>query len=120
VEHGADRIGHGVTATRDKSLMAELARNGVTLEVCPTSYPPFGVEADLHTLRGNGVAVALGADDPVLFGCGLADQYRIARDTMGLDDAALAELARASIRACAAPDKTARLSQVDAWLAAAG
>jgi len=64
--------------------------------------------------------VALGADDPLLFGSGLADQYRIARDTMGLDDVALAELARASIRACVAPDKTARLSQVDAWLAAAG
>jgi adenosine deaminase len=84
--------------------------------VCPTSYPPFGVEADLHTLRCNGVAVALAADDPLLFGSGLADQYRIARDTMGLDDMALAELARASIRACAAPDRTARLSQVETWL----
>jgi adenosine deaminase len=87
--------------------------------VCPTSYPPFGVEADLRTLREHGVEVALGADDPLLFGSGLADQYRIARDTMGLDDVALAEFARASIRACGAPDKTARLSQVDAWLAAA-
>jgi len=120
IDHGAHRIGHGVTATQDNRLMAELARNRVTLEVCPTSYPPFGVEMDLRTLRENGVEVALGADDPLLFGSGLADQYRIARDTMGLDDVALAELARASIRACAAPDKTARLSQVDAWLAAAG
>ena len=116
VEHGADRIGHGVTAAGDPALMAELARRQITLEVCPTSYPPFGVVADLRTLRDHAVPVALAADDPLLFGSGLADQYRIARDTLGLTDADLAELARASIRACAAPDRATRLSQVDAWL----
>jgi adenosine deaminase len=116
VEHGADRIGHGVTAAGDPRLMAELARRQITLEVCPTSYPPFGVVADLPTLRDHAVPVALGADDPLLFGSSLADQYRIARDTLGLTDADLAELARASIRACAAPDQATRLSQVDAWL----
>jgi adenosine deaminase len=116
MNRGADRIGHGVTAAGDPRLMAELVQNRITLEVCPTSYPPFGVDADLRTLREHGIEVALGADDPLLFGSGLADQYRIARETLGLDDVALAELARASIRACAAPDKTAKLSQVDDWL----
>src|SRR5262249_21660452 len=53
---------------------------------------------------------------PLLFGSGLADQYRIARDILGFSDEELADLARASITACAAPDRADRLSQVDAWL----
>ena len=39
-------------------------------------------------------AVALGADDPLLFGSRLVDQYEIARDVHGFTDAELAELAR--------------------------
>jgi adenosine deaminase len=121
VRHGADRIGHGVTAATDPRLMAELADRSVALEVCPTSYPPLRVAHDLaavplRTLVANGVPVALGADDPLLFGSGLADQYRIAREILGFSDEELADLARASITACAAPDRTDRLSHVDAWL----
>jgi adenosine deaminase len=121
VNHGADRIGHGVTAATDPALLAELAERGVTLEVCPTSYPPLRVAESLaavplRTLVAGGVPVALGADDPLLFGSGLADQFRIAREILGFSDEELADLARASIRACAAPDRAYRLSQIDAWL----
>ena len=66
-----------------------------------------------------GVRVALSADDPLLFLSRLTDQYRVARDVHGLDDAGLAELAKASIAASLASeaDKRSWTADVDAWLA---
>jgi adenosine deaminase len=68
-----------------------------------------------------GVAVALGADDPLLFGSRLVDQYAMARDVLGFDDAGLAELARGSVRAARMPAalRTSTLNAIDDWLAAA-
>ena len=37
VELGATRIGHGVRASHDLRLVSELARDGITLECCPSS-----------------------------------------------------------------------------------
>ena len=53
-----------------------------------------------------GVPVALGADDPLLFGPRLVKQYEIARDVHGFSPAELAELARMSVRGSAAPPET--------------
>jgi adenosine deaminase len=73
----------------------------------------------LRTLVEHGVPVALGADDPLLFGSRLAAQYDAARD-LGFCDEELAELARGSLRASRAPAQVrdAALAAVDAWLAA--
>ncbi len=104
---------------------AWLAERGTTLEVCPSSNVALGVAADpaavpVRTLYEAGVPVALGADDPLLFGPRLVAQYEIARDTHGMSDAQLAELARMSVRGSAAPDQLRRdtLAGIDAWLAA--
>ena len=120
----AHRIGHGVAAATDPALTEQLAAQGITLEVCPASNVALGVapspgHVPLGTLLDAGVPIALGADDPLLFGSRLVDQYQLARDHHGLDDAALAELARMSVRASTAPPATAArmLSQIDAWLA---
>jgi adenosine deaminase len=73
----------------------------------------------LGTLLGDGVPVALGADDPLLFGSRLGAQYEIARRAHGLPDDQLAELARMSVRGSAAPPQTTRrlLRGIDTWLA---
>jgi adenosine deaminase len=122
----ADRIGHGVAAAQDGLLTQRIAGGGITLEVCPSSNVAMGVAATpadvpLPILLDAGVQVALGADDPLLFGSRLVAQYRLARDVHGLSDADLAELARMSVRACAAPaDVQARLlAGADRWLSAA-
>ena len=62
--------------------------------------------------------VALGADDPLLFGPRLAAQYEIARHSHGFTDPELAELARTSVLASAAPSgtKTRLLAGIDTWL----
>ncbi|MGN6301706.1 MAG: adenosine deaminase [Angustibacter sp.] len=119
-----DRIGHGVRSTEDPALLDEVVDRGITLEVCPGSNVALGVYEQAHSvplrhLLAAGAQVALGADDPLLFGSRLADQYRTAREVHGLDDAELAQLARASIRGSRAPSdvRAALLADVDAWLA---
>nr|WP_189179034.1 adenosine deaminase [Microbispora rosea] len=121
---GADRVGHGVRAAESPRLMERLADRQITCEVCPLSNVGLGVaerpeDVPLRRLFDAGVPIALGADDPLLFGARLLPQYELARDVYGFGDAEIAELARQSIRSSAAPDtvKKELLSEVDAWLA---
>ncbi len=122
----ADRIGHGVRAASDHELVKRLAAGGVTLEVCPSSNVALGIagrtrDVPLRQLFEAGVPVALGADDPLLFGARLVAQYGIARRQHGFSDAELARLARMSVLGSAAPDpvRAGVLAGIDAWLAAA-
>jgi adenosine deaminase len=73
----------------------------------------------VRALRAAGVPVALGADDPLVFRSGLLEQYEAVRDSAGLSDDDLADLARCAIRGSAAPDDVkARLGAgVTAWCA---
>mgnify|MGYP001294811139 CR=1 FL=1 len=119
-----DRLGHGVRSVEDPRVLDEVAEAGVALEVCPGSNVALGVyataaEVPLPALLARGIPVALGADDPLLFGSRLVAQYATAREAHGLDDLALAELARMSLRASRAPAslRDAALADVDAWLA---
>jgi len=121
----AGRVGHGVRAAEDPGLMAKLAEKQVTCEVCPASNVALGVyekpeDVPLRTLFDAGVPMALGADDPLLFGSRLAAQYELARDAHAFTDQELAELARQSVRGSAAPAdmKERLLSGVEDWLAA--
>ncbi|MEO3744607.1 adenosine deaminase [Plantactinospora sp. B5E13] len=120
---GAHRVGHGLTAAVDPATLDLLAARAVALEVCPSSYPPFGVTADLaatplRALLTAGVPVALGTDDPLLFGTGLLDQYLLARDVLGCTDTELAALATGSVDASAAPPavKATMRAGVAGWL----
>jgi adenosine deaminase len=121
---GASRIGHGTSAAADPSVVELLASRGVALEICPTSYPPFGVHSlstiPVRSFLSAGVPVALSTDDPLLFGVGLTGQYEICRRELGLTDAELAAVAAGGIRASAAPAglKSRLLGEVEAWLEA--
>ena len=123
-ELGADRIGHGVRAADDPRLAERIARDGVTLEVCPASNVSLGVaeraaDVPVRRLLDSGVRLALGADDPLLFGSRLLRQYELARDVYGFGDPEIAELARMSVHGSAAPEDTRKrlLADIDAWLA---
>ena len=119
----ADRIGHGIRAAEDPALVKRLAADGITCEVCPSSNVALGVAAapaqvPLRRLFEAGVPVALGADDPLLFGPRLTAQYEIARHAHGFTDAELADLARASVLGSAAPEalRAELLTGIEAWL----
>ncbi|UFU02455.1 adenosine deaminase [Ruania suaedae] len=122
-----DRLGHGVRAAEDPALLERIVAEGIALEICPASNVSLGVFADaeqvpLRRLLAAGADVALGADDPLLFGSRLLEQYRTARQVHGLDDREIAELARGSIRASRASPTSRRqmLADVDSWLAGSG
>lgn len=105
---GAERIGHGIAAVRDEHLLGRLAGDGITLEVCLSSNVATGVVSDLAEhpllrLLEAGVPVVLGSDDPPMFNTSLPEEYRRARDELGVGDAVLRGLARASIEASFAP-----------------
>ncbi|MEU4727998.1 MULTISPECIES: adenosine deaminase [unclassified Streptomyces] len=119
----ASRIGHGVRAAEDPRLLKRLADRQITCEVCPASNVALGVyerpeDVPLRTLFEAGVPMALGADDPLLFGSRLAAQYEIARRHHAFTDAELAELARQSVRGSAAPEdvQAKLLAGIDHWL----
>ena len=108
---------------RDPGSLDRLAAAGITLEVCPSSNVALGVAATpadvpLRALIAAGIPVALGADDPLLFGPRLTAQYEIARQAHGLTDDQLAELARMSVHGSAAPGqhRARLLAGIDAWL----
>src|SRR5215469_15018013 len=118
-----DRIGHGVRAAEDPELVKRLAAAGVTLEICPSSNVALGVMPDaaavpVRALFESGVPVALGADDPLLFGRRLVTQYQIARDVHAFTPRELADLARMSVLGSVAPTsvRARLLAGIDAWL----
>lgn len=124
---GADRLGHGVRAAESPRLLERLAERQITCEVCPLSNVGLGVaerpeDVPLRRLFDAGVPIALGADDPLLFGDRLLPQYQLARDVYGFTDPEIAEMARQSIRSSAAPETVKKevIAEIDAWLTLPG
>lgn len=120
---GADRVQHGVRAVEDQVLVDRLGREGVCLDVCPTSNVALGVVPNLgaHPLRSllhAGVPCSINADDPLLFDTTILGEYELARHELGLSDEQLAACARTSVRAANMPDasRAAALDAVVAWV----
>ena len=121
---GANRIQHGVRSFEVPGLVERLADEGVCLDVCPTSNIMLSVfpslaEHPLPRLLDAGVRCSLNADDPLLFGPGILDEYELARRDLGLSDEQIATMARSSFECSGAPAavKAAGLAGIDAWLA---
>jgi adenosine deaminase len=98
------RIGHGVRAIEDPSLVAELAERGIVLECCPTSNVALGVfdsyaAHPLPALRAAGVRVTLASDDPPYFGASVGGEYAVARERFGWGDGELLAITRTAIEA---------------------
>ena len=100
---GAERIGHGVRAVDDPSLVEELAARQIPLEVCPSSNVALGVfpslaEHPVDLLLQAGVALSINSDDPPLFDTNLTREYLQLHRTFGYDEQQLARLALNGVR----------------------
>lgn len=122
LELGATRIQHGIRAAEDPRVLDLLAESGVCLDVCPTSnvildVAPSLEEHPLPTLLEAGVRCSIGADDPLLFGVDVVDEYVRARERMGIPESRLVECARTSIEASFAPAELKRdaVDRLDDW-----
>lgn len=98
-------IGHGVHSLESPATLERLARDGVTLEVCPTSNRlliPTAVAAlerahgmaPLRALQAAHVHCVLGSDDPTPMGTSFRAEHEVARG-LGVD---LDRLAADSVR----------------------
>jgi adenosine deaminase len=120
---GAERIDHGIRSVEDPSLVAELARRGVSLDICPTSTVILGYVPDIRSppidsLRRAGVPVSLNTDDPLLYGVDLAGEFERCTAAFGWNERVLAGLARTSIVASFANEDRQRvlLGQLDRFV----
>ncbi|MGW8552108.1 adenosine deaminase [Streptomyces tubercidicus] len=101
---GAERIGHGTSATQDPRLLAHLAEHRIPLEVCPTSNIATRAvrtleEHPLKEMVAAGVPVTINSDDPPMFGTDLNTEYAVAARLLGLDTDGLAGIARNAVAA---------------------
>jgi adenosine deaminase len=105
---GVERIGHGIAAIHDPSLMDLLADRRIPLELCPGSnvltgalarqlaQPDATIESHpLPQLLRHGIPVTLSTDDPTMFHTDLATEYRHAH-RMGLSESELSYLIQMS------------------------
>ncbi len=98
---GVERIGHGVRSVEDPVLIEYLVEHRVPLEVCPTSNIRTGVatgwdEHPIHQLIAAGVNVTISSDDPALFDCSVASEFRT---LSGYGTKSMEELTMAAIQA---------------------
>lgn len=122
----AERIDHGVRSIEDPQLIEHLVETGISLGICPSSNLTLGLYASLDhhpvdALRAAGVKVTVNTDDPAPIGTRLEHEWAATANAFGWDQAAMVELARASINASfAEPElKIELLAELDAPLSQA-
>ncbi len=96
------RIGHGVRASEDAGLVAELCRRDIALEICPGSnialkvYPDYASHP-LVTLLQAGCRLSLNSDDPPFFDTSIGREYQTAHQQFALSPEQLREITRMAI-----------------------
>jgi adenosine deaminase len=75
-----DEIQHGIGSATSQRLMRRLHREGIRLNVCPSSNVALGVVRDIahhpiRTLVDNGVKVTINTDDLMIFGQSVSQEY---------------------------------------------
>jgi len=96
-----DRLDHGNRSLEDPALVERLARERMTLTVCPLSNLKLCVVPDMEAhpidamLRA-GLRATINSDDPAYFGGYVNDNYRAAAEGRGLGRDDLVTLARNS------------------------
>jgi aminodeoxyfutalosine deaminase len=120
---GVERIGHGIAAIHDPTLMELLAERQIPLEICPASNLRTGAlalqlrsasallaEHPLPRLLRRGIPVALSTDDPAMFHTSLQEEYGHAL-AMGLGEEELSRMVAHSFQHAFLPASArARLS----------
>ena len=96
-----DRIDHGNRAMEDPALIARLARNAMTLTVCPLSNVALRnvdtlVDHPIDRMLDAGLRATIHSDDPAYFGGYIAENFRVTAAARNLSRAQVVTLARNS------------------------
>jgi adenosine deaminase len=118
-ELGATRIGHSVAAREEPHLMDFMANNNISIECCLTSNFQTGActniaDHPIKTFMERGIVVTLNTDDPGVSGIEIADEYKLAREVVGLSAEQLAQIQLNGVEVAFAADSVKRelLSQL--------
>jgi adenosine deaminase len=93
-----ERIGHGILAAQDESLMEQIREADITLEVCPTSnlltksLPSEDAVRDTFlAFTENGVAFTIATDGPEMMRTHLRDEFELLARLGAVDEGGLRE-----------------------------
>jgi adenosine deaminase len=88
-----ERIGHGILAAGDASLMASLREQEIVLEICPTSNlltkalpDEDAIRDTFRTFAEHGVAFTIATDGPEMMRTHLRDEFELLLRVGALDD----------------------------------
>ena len=119
-----DRLDHGNRSLEAPDLVARLAREGMTLTVCPLSNLKLCVVPDMaahpiDAMLRAGLRATINSDDPAYFGGYVNDNYRAVAPARGLGIEDLATLARNSFQGSflSEEEKAGQIARLDAYLA---
>ena len=89
ISFGAKRLGHGVRAVEDASLVTELMENEITLECCPISNVQTKAVAsiEVHPIKEflyRGLKVTVNTDNRMVSQTTIAKEIEFLRDNLGL------------------------------------
>jgi adenosine deaminase len=99
---GASRIGHGIRSIEDLSVVDRLVKEGVALEICPTSnwqtqvYPDFS-KYPLKELIEKGVTISLNTDNRKVSDNDLVEEIELIMDKFGVTEDEVKEMIKNSI-----------------------
>ncbi len=100
------RIGHGVECVRDKKLMADLVKNNILLEICPTSNLRnsviknlAGLKSVIKTLLKNKVKFAICTDGPEMYKTGIHKEQQFLLENKIMTQKEIAQSSRLALEA---------------------
>ena len=105
LEHGAPhRIGHGVAAFEDPRLLERIQREGVHIEMCPTSNIRTGSvrrieEHPVRLARELGLSFSINTDDPGAFQCSMDGEFKLLEELFGFQDEDFEKIERDALAA---------------------
>lgn len=109
------RIGHGVRSMEDETLVEQLAKEGITLELCPTSNLNTSIFPSIHDyplrrLMDAGVRVTINTDNMTVSGVTVRSEMEKVITAFSLSKACIGKLEMNAVDACFAN------SEVKEWL----
>jgi adenosine deaminase len=105
------RVGHGILALGDQTLVDEMRRRDVHLEVSVlsnwiTEAVPTVRDHQLPGLLKAGLSVGVNSDDPGLFGSSLSEEYELLERTFGLSGEDFMAINLNALRCSFLPEET--------------
>ncbi|MBI2887607.1 MAG: adenosine deaminase, partial [Chloroflexi bacterium] len=103
------RIGHGVAVFQDPRLIERVLRDGIHLEMCPTSNVATGAvdlmeNHPVRLARELGLSFSVSTDDPGPFESSMESEYQLLADVFGFEEQDFFRMAEQALAARFQPE----------------